>query len=93
VRADLPGLKKEDVTVDVEDGMLAISGERRDEHEEDRDGYYRSERSYGRFYRAVPLPDGANAEQIDASFNDGVLEVTVPAPKERESRGKKVQIR
>jgi HSP20 family protein len=55
--------------------------------------YYRSERSYGRFFRAIPLPDGVNAEQVDASFKDGVLEVTLPAPKEPERKARRIQIR
>ena len=93
IRADLPGLKRDDVTVNVEDDVLAISGERRDEHEEDRDGYYRSERSYGQFYRAIALPEGVNADDVDASFKDGVLEVTIPAPKETTPRRKRVQVR
>lgn len=93
VRADLPGMTREDVNVDVDDGILSISGERRDEHEEDRDGYYRSERSYGQFYRAIPLPDGVDTDRVEASFNNGVLEVTLPAPKEQQSRRKRVQVR
>lgn len=93
VRADLPGLNREDVNVEVENDTLTITGERRDEHEEDRDGYYRSERSYGQFYRAIPLPEGVNGEQCEATFKDGVLEVTLPAPKSAEQRRKKIQIR
>ena len=82
VRADLPGLSKDDVNVEVDDGVLTISGERKHEEEEERDGFYRSERSYGHFYRSIPLPDGVNADQVEASFRDGVLEITVPAPKQ-----------
>jgi HSP20 family protein len=93
VRADLPGLSKDDVKVEVEDGQLTISGERCDENEETRDDYYRSERSYGQFYRAIPLPDGVDAAKCDASFKDGVLEVTLDAPKEAERKAKRVQIR
>jgi HSP20 family protein len=93
VRADLPGLRKEDVNVEVNDDVLTISGERRDEHEEDRDGFYRSERSYGQFYRAIPLPEGVDANQCDAQFKDGVLEITFNAPKQEEKRGRRIQIR
>ncbi|HEY9227818.1 MAG TPA: Hsp20/alpha crystallin family protein [Gemmatimonadaceae bacterium] len=93
VRADLPGLKKDDVKVEVEGDVLAISGERRDEREESRDDYFRSERSYGRFYRAVPLPENVSADQIEASFKDGVLEVSFPLPKESASGRRQVQIR
>jgi len=93
VRADLPGLKKEDLHVDVEDGALTISGERSEEQEETRDDFYRSERSYGQFYRAIPLPEGVSADQCEATFKDGVLEVTLPAPKQSARGGRRIQIR
>jgi HSP20 family protein len=76
----LPGLKKEDVKVEVSDGYLAISGERRKEEEEKGDQFYRCEREYGSFQRAVPLPEGVKLEDVKATFNDGVLEVSVPVP-------------
>jgi HSP20 family protein len=79
-RVDLPGLKKEDVKVEVTDGHLAISGERKSEVEEKKDDFYRCERSYGSFYRAVPLPEGIKLEDVKATFVDGVLEVSVPIP-------------
>jgi HSP20 family protein len=93
VRADLPGLRKDDVRVEVDDGVLTISGERSEEHEEDRGDFYRSERSYGQFYRAIPLPEGVTADQAEATFKDGVLEVTIPAPKQSERKARQVQIR
>jgi len=93
VRADLPGLKKEDVTVEVEDGILTISGERREEREDDRGDYYRSERTYGQFYRAFPLPDGVDENQCDASFKDGVLEVSFPAPKQEARKARRIQVK
>ena len=92
IRADLPGMKKDDVKVEVENNLLTISGERTDEHEENREGFYRSERSYGQFYRAIPLPEGVNADQCEASFKDGVLEVSVKAPQQRE-KSKQIPIR
>jgi HSP20 family protein len=93
VRADLPGLQKDDLKVEIDDGVLTISGERSEEHEDDRDNYYRSERSYGQFYRAIPLPTGVTGEQSEASFKDGVLEVTLPAPQEKGSRVKQIPVR
>ena len=62
LRADLPGLRKEDVSVEIEDGILTISGERSAEDVEDRDGYYHSERSYGQFQRSLALPDGVTGD-------------------------------
>ena len=80
IRADLPGLRREDVKVDVSDGGVCIQGERTHERDEHSEGYYRSERSYGSFNRMIPLPDGAIADQAKATFKDGVLEITMPAP-------------
>lgn len=81
VRADLPGLTKDDVKIEVTDDLLTLSGEREEEKEEKREGFYRSERSYGSFYRKIPLPEGAKTENATATFNKGVLEITIPAPK------------
>jgi|SoiMethySBSTD1v2_1073268.scaffolds.fasta_scaffold838804_2 HSP20 family protein len=90
IRADLPGLRREDVTVEINDDSVSIQGERKREHEEEREGYYRTERSYGSFYRVVPLPEGAITEQAKASFKDGVLEITMPAPPS--SKGRRLEI-
>lgn len=79
-KIDLPGMKKDDIKVEIADGYLAISGERKTEAEEKKDDYYRCEREYGSFYRSVPLPQGAKFEDIKATFADGVLEVSVPLP-------------
>lgn len=81
VKADLPGLTKDDVEVELTDNLLTISGERTEEKEEKREGFYRSERSYGSFYREVLLPEGAKTEDAAATFHNGVLEITMPAPK------------
>lgn len=86
VRADLPGLNKDDVKIDVTDDALTIQGERKQQHEENREGFYRSERSYGSFYRSIPLPEGTDAEKAKATFRDGVLEITMPAPQREEQR-------
>ena len=93
VRADLPGLKKEDVKVEFTDDGLTIEGERRSEQEEKGKGYYRSERSYGSFYRRLPLPEGANPANATAKFHDGVLEVTMPARKPVTRAPRKLEIK
>lgn len=92
LRADLPGLSKDDVKVELADNALTITGERRDEREEKREGFYSSERSYGRFYRRLPLPQGINTEDAKASFRDGVLEITMPAPKAEPKTARKLEI-
>lgn len=86
IHAELPGLKPEDVKVEATDDALVIQGERKDEHEDNKGGVYRSERRYGRFYREIPLPEGTKAEQAKASFRDGVLEVTLPLPEHKSNR-------
>ena len=93
VRADLPGLTKDDIDIEIEDDVLVISGERSDETRDERDDFYRSERTYGRFFRAVQLPEGIDTEKIEASFKDGVLEVTIPAPKVTTPKNRQVKIR
>jgi HSP20 family protein len=92
VRADLPGLKKEDVHIEVKDDRITIRGERKREHEEEKNGVYRSERSYGSFTRVVQLPEGAMTDQAKASFHNGVLEIAMPAPPEHERRGRRLEI-
>jgi HSP20 family protein len=93
VRADLPGVKKEDLSIEVQNDLLTLSGERREEHEEEREGFYRSERSYGRFSRTIPLPEGVDADQVNATFADGVLELTFAAPKQEERNVKRIPVR
>jgi HSP20 family protein len=91
-RVDLPGMKKEDVSVEVTDGHLALSGERKRETEETKDNVYRSEFEYGSFYRTVPLPEGVKVDEVKATFADGVLEVSVPLPARPAASVKKIQI-
>jgi HSP20 family protein len=86
VRAELPGMDPGDVRVEMTDGGLVIEGERRREHEERLEGGYRSEIEYGRFYRLIPLPEGANIDQAQARLNNGVLEVMIPMAEERRQR-------
>jgi HSP20 family protein len=90
LKADLPGLAEEDVSIEVQDGTLTISGERSAEHESQQQGWYRIERSFGSFSRSLTLPDGVDAEAISANFDRGVLEVRIPKPEERKPR--RVQI-
>jgi HSP20 family protein len=92
VRADLPGLSKDDVKVEVTDDAIMITGERRQEHEEKREGYYHSERSYGTFRRSIPLPEGVNADNANATFRNGVLEITMQAPQRAERRSRQLEI-
>jgi HSP20 family protein len=93
VRADLPGLAKDDIDVNITDDAIVLKGERRQESEENEEGYYRSERSYGSFYRSIPLPEGVNPDEANASFRNGVLEITMPAPEQAEKRSKRLEIR
>lgn len=93
VRADIPGAKKEDIRVEVDNGILTITSQQHEEHEEDREGFFRSERRYGLYYRSLPLPEGVDADQIQASFNDGSLEVAFPAPKQQQARAKQVPVK
>jgi HSP20 family protein len=86
VHAELPGLKPEEVKVELAENCLVIQGERKMEQEENKDGMYRSERKYGRFYREIPLPEGAKAEEAKAQFKDGVLQVTLPVPEQKSER-------
>jgi HSP20 family protein len=91
-KVDLPGMKKEDVKVEVTDSQLTISGERKREVEETKDNVYRCEREYGSFYRAVPLPEGVKVEDVTATFSNGVLEVSMPLPAKPVSKARPVEI-
>jgi HSP20 family protein len=91
IKADLPGLRKDEVSVEVADDSVIIQGERKTELKDEREGYFRSERSHGSFCRVIPLPEGAITDQAKASFHDGVLEVTLPAPPQA-TRGRKLEI-
>ncbi len=83
LRADLPGLTEADVNVELDENILRISGERKSEYEEKTDGFYRLERATGRFSRSLSLPEGVSAEGIQASFDNGVLEVHIQKPEQR----------
>lgn len=90
LRADLPGVEQDDISIEVKDGVLSISGERRAQHEEKREGYHRVERAFGRFSRSLELPKGVEADNVSATFERGVLEVRMPKPEER--RPTKIEI-
>ena len=83
LRADLPGLSEDDVDIEVKDGVLTVSGERKTEEKKEEEGYYRVERAFGSFSRSLTLPDGIDPEQVKAEFDNGVLEVRIPKPEER----------
>ena len=86
LRADLPGLSEEDVEIEVEDRVLTVSGERKAEHEDRKEGYHRVERAYGSFTRSLTLPEGVEADAVEATFDRGVLEVRIPKPEQRQPR-------
>ncbi len=86
VRVELPGMKQEDVDVSAHDGMLTICGERTVGDEVAEDAWIRRERAYGRFERSFSLPEGTDPNAIEATFDDGVLELTIPHPEERKPR-------
>jgi HSP20 family protein len=84
LRADLPGLDTDDVNIEVKDGVLTVAGERKAEHEQREEGFYRVERASGSFSRSLSLPKNVDADKISASFDKGVLEVRIPKPAERQ---------
>jgi HSP20 family protein len=86
LRADLPGMGEDDVKIEFEDGTLTVSGERKSEHESKSEGYHRVERAFGAFSRSLTLPQGIDPEAVTASFDRGVLEVSIPKPEERKPR-------
>jgi len=92
IKTDLPGMKVEDVEVTIEDGDLIIKGERKAEKEVKETDYYRMERSYGSFYRRQSLPEATAPDKIQATFTDGVLEVTVPKPVEKKAEAQKIAV-
>ena len=92
LKADLPGLAEGDVSLEVEDNVLTVSGERKAEHEDKREGYVRVERAYGAFRRSLTLPEGVDPEGVAASFDKGVLEVRIPKPEERKPRRVAIQV-
>ena len=93
VRAEIPGIKKDDVEVQLTDDALTIRGERREQHEEEREGYFQSEREYGQFYRVIPLPEGVISDSAEATFRDGILEIAMQAAPSETRHGRRVEIK
>jgi HSP20 family protein len=92
VRADLPGIKKGDIHIELHDGYLTLRGERKSEHKEKKGGYQRFERTYGSFERTICVPEGVTEKDIHAHYEDGVLELTIPVPKVQEPKTTEIKI-
>jgi HSP20 family protein len=92
LKADLPGLSEEDITLEFEDNVLTVSGERKLEHETKREGFFRIERATGAFNRSLTLPEGVDVESVTATFDRGVLQVRIPKPEERKPRRVAIQV-
>jgi HSP20 family protein len=90
IKAELPGVGKDDIGIDLKDGVLTLSGERSDDSEVKEDKYYRRERTYGKFQRSFTLPADVDADKIKAEFKDGVLVVEVPKPEK--SKPKRITV-
>jgi len=86
ITAELPGVSKDDIKIDLKDRLLTLSGERSAENEVKEENYYRRERSYGKFQRAFTLPADVDSDKIKAEFKDGVLKVEVPKPEEKKAK-------
>ncbi len=86
LRADLPGMSEEDVSIELEDNVLTVSGERKAEHEDHGEGFVRVERASGALSRSLTLPRGVDPEAVSAGFDRGVLEVRIPKPEQRKPR-------
>jgi HSP20 family protein len=92
IRADLPGMTQKDVTVEVIDNTLTIKGERKTDVEEKHDGIYRQERTYGSFLRTFPMPESIKADDVKATFANGVLEVKVPVPVAKAIKPRRIEV-
>jgi HSP20 family protein len=93
VEVDLPGVKKEDINVDLKDDVLTISGERKTKSEISEKDYYKKECYYGKFHRSFTLPEDTDVENIEANSEDGVLEVVIPKLKKVEKESKKIEVK
>jgi len=93
VTAELPGMDEKDIELSIHNGVLSMRGEKKAEYEENKEGYYRSERSYGTFHRSISLPEGVDPDKVEATFSKGVLNVTVPKLPESQTGRKKIAIK
>ena len=93
ISAELPGLEEKDIEISVADGSLVLRGEKSSDSEEKEGKYYRQERTYGRFERAFHLPDGVEAEKIEAKFKNGVLAITLPKKEEAKKVVRQVEVK
>ncbi len=93
LEAELPGLKKEDIEIEVKDDRITLKGETKQEKKEEGEGYLRQERSFRSFYREIPIPENVKAEDAEASFKNGVLEVKLPKVEQKKLEGKKIDIK
>jgi HSP20 family protein len=93
VEAELPGIDEADIDVRVSDGMLVISGEKKADRKVDENGYILHERSFGRVERALPLPDGIDADAAQATFKNGILTVTIPKTAQAQSSAKRIPVK
>jgi HSP20 family protein len=92
IRAEVPGMQRQDLTVEVGDDSVTLHGERKREFEEDREGVFWTERSYGSFTRVIPVPPGAIGDSAKATFNNGILEIVMQAPSAEARRGRRIDI-
>ena len=93
ISIELPGMEMKDIEVTVSDDMLTVKGEKRIERQEEKKGYYLSERSYGAIYRTIPLPPGVDGEKAQASFKNGVLTIKLPQSPEAQAKVRKIAIK
>lgn len=93
VSVELPGMDEKDIDVSLSDDVLTIRGEKKAEREEKKKGYYLAERSYGSFYRSIPLPPGVDSEKAEAQFKKGVLTVSLPKTPEAQAKVRKIEVK
>ncbi len=92
IKGEIPGVKKEDVKVTIEDGMITMRGERRQEKEDKGEKYHRIERSYGSFMRSFRMPDDAEEANVKAEFKDGMICVTLPKSETAKNKPKQIEV-